>query len=324
MADVVELLVSSRIELNDGTLDDDVLLFDQAQIVMTGGEIGGELALRNSSRALIESGEVGELTIVNNAMARVVDGEVGEVGITGASEPFETGFVARLDIEGGEFGPIVVFSPDENFTDAILQITGGTFSEGVEVSGPGAVGTMSGVEVETFDMGPELVAKNFGDLTIDGGTGEEVQAVATFLGTLTINELSSIALSVDAISGNALINGGDAASLDITADRGNVFWRGGDYTTADIEAKLFGLVEVFGSAFQVNGQPFLGGDVLDASGEISGILADGTPFYTTFLRDPTSRIVLTVPEPNSIAMALLAVLAIAGRSYCRREATGPS
>ena len=279
IADVVELTNMAQLNMDGGTLDDDVILFDQSGVLMTGGEIGGDLELKNNSQAMIESGEVDTLVMSGNTMATITDGEVGEVEIVGTDETFETGFVAKLIISGGEYGPLAAFSPDQNLKDVVVDITGGAFEEGINIGGPGAVGTVSGVELETFELGQELVARNSAELTVDSGTGEEVEAEASFFGVLTINDLAADSLEISSIFGDAFLNGGSADALDINADRGSVFWSGGDFASVSIESVTLGIVEIFGSNFQIDGQPFAG----------ETCLASPEKLVASLLMEPPSR-----------------------------------
>jgi hypothetical protein len=128
-------------------------------------------------------------------------------------------------------------------------------------------------------------------------------------------------LNVTSFGGFVNINGGVADELNITSDRGFVDWSGGQFGDVYIEAVSNSVVTIFGSNFLVNGVPFGGGNVAPPSGELSGLLADGTPFSALFLRqfEPQNRVatirLVMIPEPGTLVLTSLALasLMMAGR-----------
>ena len=96
---------------------------------------------------------------------------------------------------------------------------------------------------------------------------------------------------------------------------------GTDGSLASIIAEDSSVIRIFGSGFKAfNGAinvPF--GPLAFASGNLSGVLADGTPitnvsFSRNLLAGGTRGIILLVPEPATIALAGLPIVgAILGR-----------
>lgn len=311
---------SSRLEMSGGEFPDELQFFDSATADFTGGVVGDDLVVADSTHVEIHSLVIDDAIEASlNSLTNVYDGEIGAVLINGRQEAIEDFTVARANIYGGTFGTLNAFSPDTNYTDVMVEITGGTFEEGIAAGGPGAVVNVSGAMLESSDA-RELLASNLGELNVNGAMGTEMDASATVGGALNLNDFSVGTLTVISLGGNASVNGGQADSLLISADRGNAVWRGGQFANASIEALFSSIVEIQGSDFQVDGIPVGSGDVVPASGEITGLLADGSPFAAMFTRQisPDNRIatirLVQIPEPGTLSIA---ILALAG--FCTRR-----
>lgn len=312
---------SSRLEMSGGEFPDELQFFDSATADFTGGVVGDDLVVADSTHVEIHSLVIDDAIEASlNSLTNVYDGEIGAVLINGRQEAIEDFTVARANIAGGKIGTLSAFSPDTNYTDVVVEITGGTVEEGIAVGGPGAVVNISGTAVVESSDARELLASNLGRLNVDGVVGTDVEASATVGGILNLNGFSVETLTVISLGGNASVNGGQADSLLISADRGNATWRGGQFDNASIEALFSSIVEIQGGDFQVDGIPVGSGDVVPASGEIAGLLADGSPFAAMFTRQisPDNRIatirLVQIPEPGTLSIAFLA---LAG--FCTRR-----
>jgi hypothetical protein len=201
-----------------------------------------------------------------------------------------------------------------------ISISGGTFEEGIAPRGIGAKIDVSGATLDASDAN-ELEASNLGELNVNGAIGTDVDVNASIGGEININQISAEALNITSFGGFVNVNGGDADRLNISVDRGFVTLSGGQFGEIDIAALSNSVVTIFGRSFLVNGVPSAGGDVGPPSGDISGLLADGTAFSTAFIRqfEPQNRQatirLVAVPEPRTWALTMLFPLALMSRRH---------
>jgi hypothetical protein len=321
IADVAEFQDSSALEMSGGTFADDVILLNSSSALITGGVIEGALIVADDAQVDIQMAEVGELVVEGNTLTTITDGTFGEVFATGPADEGGTDGTSQINILGGTFeGPVSVVSGSDTFR-AQIAISGGAFEAGIAPRGIGAKIDVSGATLEPSDAN-ELEASNLGELNVNGATGTEVDVNASIGGEINLNLISADTLNVTSFGGFVNINGGDADLLNISVDRGFVTLSGGQFGDVDIEALSNSVVTISGRSFLVNGMPFAGGDVGPPSGEISGILADGSTFSALFTRqfEPQNRIanirLVNVPEPGTL---VLVVLATASLGYNRRR-----
>jgi hypothetical protein len=310
----------SQLNMSGGALPNEVLLLVSSSALFTGGEVGDVLIVADSAQVEVQSAEINAIEVEGNTVTRIFDGEIGEVFATGIANEGGTDGSSRVDIFGGQFGPIAAIAGSPSFTTAV-NISDGTFEEGIAARGPGAKVHFNGGTLESFDA-RELEASNLGELTVNGGTGTEVDVTASIGGKIDINQLDADSLNIRSFGGLVTINGGQAESLSIESDRGDVAWLGGEFDSVNIEALFSSNVTIVGSNFVVNGVPFSGGDIVAPSGDISGTLADGSTFSALFTRqfEPANRVatirLVNVPEPASVAFVVTGIFGLG--AICQR------
>jgi len=86
-------------------------------------------------------------------------------------------------------------------------------------------------------------------------------------------------------------------------------WTGGNITRLILDDSS--VMTIAGGSFALDGVPVALGPVTATSGMLSGTLANGDPFSTTFSRDPTTQLVL-VPEPATFVSLGLGLLVLVG------------
>ena len=303
--------------------------FDTAVLNMSGGKLNDELFLFNNSSATISGGEiVDDITGADTSTVVVssvlLDDDIEARGsslitVNGGSfdEDIETFESATVNVHGGMFQ---VGSDGGHFQAAqnsVINVYGGTF--GVSGStGADASAIIAGADDGDFSppLQPGVVNLHGGDISgLNGG----LQAVG--FGTLNVYGFSGTVKGVTALN-DGVINFFDGPLQNLTATGdGVVNLFGSDGSLNNIAAQGTVEIRIFGSGFSAfNGAvPLPFGPIAFGSGNLSGILADGTvlsniPFTRNFVGTPA--VIRLVPEPGTIA---LATIALGGLSMIRRR-----
>ena len=228
---------------------------------------GAALVLDDSGLVVISSGQftggtgTGNALVINNASAFGMGGAA--IDVLGSSQ---------LTIDGGSFhggvgaGNVIFFpAPSVGVGGAALRIIGPasvTINDGAFVSGSGgAVAIPPAVPVTDSDGAIRVIGDDTpGDfqLTINGGSFSGYgYALQTFL------------TSPEAASARIDIHGGDFDNSG-----------GGDISLGNPDI----VTTIYGSDFQVDGNPLPMGPVSALSGTLTGLLVDGSPFAWDFER----------------------------------------
>ena len=241
-------------------------------------------------------------------------------------------------ISGGTPGDNVVAADNANLTINDVDIVG----DDVEALGDATVTINDGTFVEdlqTEDNGHLII--NGGQFQVGDGTLEFDDDTQSFLpvspgGFIESQDNGLIEILGGEFGVGAVSNNDWAGSIIATNDatviiKGGTINGGGplftdpeDYPNgiADLAAFENGTIRIFGTDFEVFGVPFAGGAIPQQAGDVSGILADGTPFDLSFEREInipegfTGQIFL-VPEPASFSLVLFG---LAGYVVRRRKA----
>ena len=166
----------------------------------------------------------------------------------------------------------------ESFAFHKVAISGGNFT-----GGNGGIDDGSGILVDVILIQPGIF-----DLEISGGT---------FTGHYGLDSQPIIAQIPD-IDPSFVITGGDFIGLSGT----------------DLSLTGGLGIDIFGEAFYLDGQVIEFGNIAAESGTLTGLLADGSSFDWTFVRDTNSPINLVeIPESSSLALVAMGALALVRR-----------
>lgn len=160
----------------------------------------------------------------------------------------------------------------------------------------------------------ELEAPDSSTINIYGGHVSE----ADLGGQSTLNVYSGGVGRLEAFgSSEVIISGGDTESLSVCeAATADIF---GGNTIFDLSAgpgldDQDSIITIYGSGF--NYPP---GPIPDASGILTGTLADGSPLDAPFRIDSNASIVLVVPEPSCLGLLITAAVGLLAYVWHRRR-----
>jgi len=186
---------------------------------------------------------------------------------------------STVDMTGGGVGAHL-----QCYDSSTLNVSGGFFGLGLDVHGRGTVNASGGSSELLFAYDDSVV-------DFSGGFYEIVRA--------------SDSASVD-IHDDAHVH-----SL-ITVGAGTVSISGAEHL-GDLSATHTSVITIYGTGFNY---PY--GEIPDASGRLTGTLANGDPLDTAFDINGDASVVLT-PEPSALALLSLAVVALPGRLRRKRK-----
>ena len=299
-----DLTSSSSLNNFDGTVN------------ISGGEIGSSTDFNSNSNVTISGGNFGGNIDFNGA----VTFSGGTFGSNFNINSTATGVV--FDVTDG--GVIIDAFTPEFFADVIIN--GGDFGGSAEFE----AGTTSVINDGSFGNNVEALGEL---LTINGGTfGTNFDVgTSTVPSTLIVNGGTIDFLDIDGGS-TVFLNGGDTSNnIDVRED-GTLNITGGDFTTGILAAE--GDVDLFGSAFFIDGVAITGSDVFAVEGSVlTGILNDGSSveldlflngvvvdFFQTrdffaggLTAGGTNITIVAVPEPGSLSILTLGALGLISR-----------
>ena len=278
---------------------------------ISGGEIGSSTDFNSNSNVTISGGNFGGNIDFNGA----VTFSGGTFGSNFNINSTATGVV--FDVTDG--GVIIDANAiPEFFADVIIN--GGDFGNSAEFE----AGTTSVINDGSFGNNVEALGEL---LTINGGTfGTNFDVgTSTVPSTLIVNGGTIDFLDIDGGS-TVSLNGGDTSNnIEVGID-GTLNITGGDFTTGILAAE--GDVDLFGSAFFIDGVAITGSDVFADEGSVlTGILNDGSSveldlFLFSQTRDffaggltagGTNITIVAVPEPGSLSILTLGALGMLAR-----------
>lgn len=297
-----------------------VSTFDSAVYNMSGGVLTDELFMFNNSTATIIGGQiVDDITTNDNVVANIssvtVDDDLETFGssvlnVSGGSfnEDVESSDNSTVHISGGTFQTGSDGANIEAGGNSVINISGGAFGSG-ETDGAGYIGAIENGTINIFggDISgqPEgLVTEAGGKINVYDFDGGQPAAINTAAG------------------GRISFFGGPLTSL--VANDPGVRLIGTDGSLASIIAEDSSEITIYGSGFKWSGVVNLPyGPLSFASGSLSGVLSNGTPFSVSFNRNllaggTRGAIVLAPPIPEPGAMALT-LLALVGTGLFRRQ-----
>ncbi|TWT36457.1 hypothetical protein KOR34_13630 [Posidoniimonas corsicana] len=303
---------SSRLVASGGRFDDELQFFDNTSAHFTGGEVNDDLVVAGSAQVVIDYFQVDDTIEASDSSHTTING--------GLISNVEAAGNSVVEINGGVFAPeggaIGSFGGRVTATGGVFGVAGSTDAieipavaggavriSGVEVAGAGDGMAPPAVIANSLNGSVELNSMRLGDLSVNTITGAST----------TLRDLVAGAVAVELQAGTGEIDITSADSLSVTADLGSrLDIKGGDFGASDLRVLGGSSVRIFGSDFLVNGIVPVGSSqfpyvVPFGSGSISGTLADGSAFSTTFARafGGNTEIVL-IPEPASATLVLLA------------------
>ena len=294
-----DLTSSSNLNNFDGTVN------------ISGGEIGSSTDFNSNSNVTISGGNFGGNIDFNGA----VTFSGGTFGSNFNINSTATGVV--FDVTDG--GVIIeIDTIPEFFADVVIN--GGDFGGSAEFE----AGTTSVINDGSFGNNVEALGEL---LTINGGTFGNNFDVGTSIvpSTLIVNGGTIDFLDIDGGS-TVFLNGGDTSNNIDVGRGGTLNITGGDFTTGILAAE--GDVDLFGSAFFIDGVAITGSDVFADEGSVlTGILNDGSSveldlFLFSQTRDffaggltagGTNITIVAVPEPGSLSLLAIGALGLISR-----------
>lgn len=248
------------------------------------------VALQANARTVYEDGQTTTVDDTVNDFIEVFDDFSG-LFPQSTTVFFETG--ANIT---GEFDDDTVYVAD---TSTVI-INGGNFSNDVTADFFATMIINGGV------MNDDVNAFENAYIEIHGGSiADDVFAFTDGSGLPTIRIFGgTFGEDIETVGGVIEISGGTIAAKESA--------NGGLYVDE------FGLIQIEGSDFSIDGSPVGLGFVTPLSGLLSGTLGDGTAFTDVpFDRDPSgdegSGVILLVPEPTSLAAFGLGGLCLMAR-----------
>ena len=300
-----DLTSSSSLNNFDGTVN------------ISGGEIGSSTDFNSNSNVTISGGNFGGNIDFNGA----VTFSGGTFGSNFNINSTATGVV--FDVTDG--GVIIeIDTIPEFFADVVIN--GGDFGGSAEFE----AGTTSVINDGSFGNNVEALGEL---LTINGGTfGLNFDVgTSTVPSTLIVNGGTIDFLDIDGGS-TVFLHGGDTSNNIDVGRGGTLNITGGDFTTGILAAE--GDVDLFGSAFFIDGVAITGSDVFANEGSVlTGILNDGSSveldlflggvvvdfsqtrdfFAGGLTAGGTNITIVAVPEPGSLSLLALGALGLISR-----------
>ncbi|MGD9635460.1 MAG: hypothetical protein AB7G28_00500 [Pirellulales bacterium] len=283
---------------------------DTSVFNMSGGSLFDELFLFNSSSAHLTGGSIGDdLTPDNNASVLVTSVTV--------NDDVEAHGGSTMTINGGSFDEDV-----ESLDNAVITINGGTFQTGADAASVSASGSSTiNIHAGVFGSGSTTGSGGFNAtdtavINIFGGDIAKQTAGlnASANGVINVYGLGSQPASINTVGGG-VINFREGSLQSLVAHGPGVKLSGTDGSLSSIIAEDSSVIRIFGTGFKgFNGAVDLPyGPIPFAAGNLTGTLADGTPitsvsFSRNLLAGGTRGVIILVPEPGSIALALLPLL----------------
>lgn len=156
------------------------------------------------------------------------------------------------------------------------------------------------IDVSMTDVGSDLFANGAGHITI--------HTASTIAKNVFTNSMGTIVIEDAEIAGWLWAQGMSLIEL-----------RGGT-VAEELESRGTSVLEIYGTAFEVDGAPVPYGELAATSGTLTGLLGDGSPLDNLFDREVDAKIVL-IPAPEPAA-ALLAIFGT-GVMFAMRSLTRP-
>jgi hypothetical protein len=299
-----------------------ISVFEHSHLNMSGGDLGDELFLFNSATATVSGGHIVDDITTNDSSSVIVNDVVND-------DDFEARGASNMTINGGNHNEDV-----ESFDTATVNISGGMFQTGadgayVEAAGNSVINISGG----TFGVGETDGAGGVnaivnGVVNISGGdiSGLPEGLHAEGNGVINVTGLGGQPARINA-TGTGVINFLDGPLQNLTASGvGVVTLKGSDPgSLTNIAAQDTVTIRIFGASFAAfNGAvPLPYGPIAFGSGNLSGVLADGTvftnvPFIRNFGPGFAANIVL-VPEPATMALGLAALTGVVAGARRRRK-----
>lgn len=293
---------------NGGVVNDDLVVADDASVVIDNFQVDDTIEAEGSSTTIINGGVFANVEAAGDSVVTINGGSFSpEGGVTGA-------FGGLVTVNGGEFGTAGGTEPVE-----LAAVQGVLDFSGATIAGSGD-DTAPTTEVDASIGGlADLSGVAFGDLSVQAATGALID----------LTDTTADAVSVNLEASNAIIDMSSADELNLTAQLGsNAIIRGGDYDSGVVQSLSGSLVEIRGFDFFVNGIEvaavpalFVDGSIPFANGVVTGFLTDHQPFEFTFARGFTAgtQIVLVqAPEPSTMMLSVLGLIGLTGRARRRR------
>jgi hypothetical protein len=278
----------ASLELQDGSIEH--LEVYQSEVKIGGGSVGSDFNVHSGSSLHLTGGSVG-------SGARLYGGSVATIRGGTMGKNFRIDANNQLHMSGGVVGDMFLLS------GSTAEISGGSIGDNFHVANASSVLLSGG------SIGEELSLDSGSTLTMTGGSIGDY-GIATSGGVLNM-EGGAIGKGFRAFNGSVVnISGGRIGSVFSAYDNSTI--------------------NLFGHQFYLNGQPVqLELDetiLLSERGQVlSGILADGSPFaldifeyssnHDYFAANATltlTRVSLAIPEPNTVLMMIVGMIAIAG------------
>jgi hypothetical protein len=289
---------SAMLELNGGTLNDELFLFGNSSGVVNGGTIADDITTNDNASVIVNN-------VVNNDDLEARGSSNMTLNGGSHDEDIESFETATVNIHGGMFQTGTDGANVEAAGSSVVNIFGGNFGTG-DTDGAGYIGAIENSTINIYGGNisgqPEgLLASDNGKINVYGFAGGQPAGIrASAGGTISFFD-------------------GPLQNLTTHGD-GVVKLLGSDGSLNNIAALDTTEVRVFGSSFFAFGGavPLSPGPIPFAAGNLTGVLKDGTvitnvPFTRNFTGG--AQIVL-VPEPGT---CFLTVIALAGLVAVRRR-----
>lgn len=285
---------------------------DTSVFNMSGGSLFDELFLFNNSSAHLSGGSIGDdLTPDNNATVLVT--------FVTVNDDVEAHGGSTITINGGNFDEDI-----ESLDTAVITINGGTFQTGTDAASVSASGSsVINIHAGVFGSGTTTGSGGFNAtdnavINIFGGDIAKQTAGlnASGNGVINVYGIGSQPASINT-TGGGVIHFLEGSLQNLVARGPGVKLSGTDGSLASIVAEDSSVIRIYGSGFKAfNGAVDLPyGPIPFAAGNLTGTLADGTPitsvsFSRNLVSGGTRGVIILVPEPSTVAIALLPLVGV--------------
>jgi hypothetical protein len=284
----ISVFNNSILVMDGGTLNDELFLFNNATATVNGGSIADDITTNDSSHVTVNNVTNGDDLEARGSSTMMLNNGSHD-------EDIETFDSATVNVFGGMYQTGADGANVEAAGSSVINIHGGSFGVG-QTDGAGA---FNAIENGTINLHGGLIGGQPEGLIASGNGVINVFGVGSLPARLTAVGAGVINLANGAVPAVAAYGDGDVNVLSLTGVTG-------------LTANEGVTINVYGSAFQVNGAPAPFGPV----GAVAGFLSSGGGPNVNFFRAFTTGAqinLVAIPEPAGLSLLGAAGLGLIAR-----------